>query len=82
MRNPYDASFINIDFDMFLKHERIPGIYLSELKCAFSGEELKRELAKMTPNDTYLLLTVDGSDEDIKNKSKLTAKYIEMELGV
>ena len=76
LRNPYDDGFVNISFDMFLKYDRVPGIYLSDLKCMFEGEELKKGLLKMTPNDTYLLLTIDSKDEPLKIKSKLTAKYI------
>lgn len=82
LRNPYDKQFINIDFDLFLKHDRVPAIYLSELKLALNDQDLKRELIRMTPNDTYLLLAMDSTDQAALAKSKLVAKYIEMELGV
>jgi hypothetical protein len=36
----------------------------------------------MTPNDTYLLLVVDTQNDPDLARRKLTAKYIEMEMGV
>lgn len=36
----------------------------------------------MTPNDTYLLMAIDIKNDPDISKRKLTAKYIEMEMGV
>lgn len=76
LKNPYDQGFINFDFDMFLKHDRIPAIFLSELRTALDADSLRKWVGAMGANDTFLLMTVDAGDAGAVEKNKLIAKYI------
>lgn len=76
---------ISFDFNLYIQYPQLLSIYLDDVEIVDKNNyELgfKQTLKSMPDNQAYLLMLWDDNKSDEFPKKKLTAKYIQMELGL
>lgn len=85
VKNRYEGSMINIDFDMYMQFPNMLEVFLRELRTYDSRNiiEFTKLLGSMGKHETCLMYLYDATEDPAKVQERMmTAKFIEMELNV